>query len=179
MKFTHLELDNGLQVACEFNPRALSTAIGFFVAAGSRDENPPIAGVSHFLEHMAFKGNERYSAEDVNRIFDEVGASYNASTSEEVTFFYAAVLPEYARTTFELLANLLRPSLRTADFDTEKQVILEEIGMYDDLPSFLIYERAMGVHFQGHPLGQSEPTLEGGHGLLVPVEVQVEMRSLL
>jgi predicted Zn-dependent peptidase len=104
---------------------------------------------------MAFKGNDRFSADDVNRVFDELGAQYNASTSEEVTLFYAAVLPEYLPGTFELLANLLQPALRTTDFETEKQVILEEIGMYDDMPGFLVLEKAMEVHFHGHPLSQS------------------------
>src|SRR5690349_19542514 len=134
MHFHHVTLANGLEVLCEANPRAHSTALGFFVRTGSRDETPEISGVSHFLEHMAFKGNGRFNADDVNRIFDEVGARYNASTSEELTMFYAAVLPEYTTRTFELLSALLMPSLRDEDFETEKQVILEEIGMYDDMP---------------------------------------------
>jgi predicted Zn-dependent peptidase len=154
MQFHQHTLDNGLQVIAEVNPRAHSTAIGFFVQAGARDETPELSGVSHFLEHMAFKGNARFTADDVNRIFDEVGAKYNASTSEEVTFFYAAILPEYLPRTFELLANLLQPALRTEDFEVEQQVILEEIGMYDDAPSFLAYDLAMQTHFDGHPLGR-------------------------
>ncbi|MFO1094261.1 MAG: pitrilysin family protein [Planctomycetaceae bacterium] len=155
MHFEHATLNNGLTVIAETNPRAHSAAIGFFVRTGSRDETPDISGVSHFLEHMAFKGNDRFSPDDVNRIFDEVGARYNASTSEELTLFYAAVLPEYVARTFELLAALLRPSLRDADFDTEKQVILEEIGMYDDMPGFVAHEAAMQTHFSGNPLGMS------------------------
>jgi predicted Zn-dependent peptidase len=103
---------------------------------------------------MVFKGTERHSADDVNRIFDEVGADYNASTSEETTLFYAAVLPEYLGETFDLLADILFPSLRTADFDMEKKVILEEIGMYDDQPTYLAYDQLMTTHFRGHPLGR-------------------------
>lgn len=154
MQFRQHTLDNGLEVIAEINPHALSTAIGFFVRAGARDETPALSGVSHFLEHMAFKGNERVTADDVNRIFDEVGAKYNASTSEEVTLYYAAILPEYLPRTFELLANLLTPALRSADFAVEQQVILEEIGMYDDSPAFLAYDLAMQTHFAGHPLGR-------------------------
>jgi predicted Zn-dependent peptidase len=154
MHFHQHTLDNGLEVIAEANPRAHSTAIGFFVRAGARDETPELSGVSHFLEHMAFKGNDRFTADDVNRIFDEVGAKYNASTSEETTLFYAAILPEYLPRTFELLANLLQPALRTEDFALEQQVILEEIGMYDDAPSFLAYDLAMQTHFDGHPLGR-------------------------
>jgi len=155
MQFHHITLENGLEIIGETNPAAQSTAIGFFVKTGARDETSDVAGVSHFLEHMAFKGDEKYSAEDVNRLFDEVGASYNASTSEELTFYYAAILPEYLEQTFELLARMMRPSLREDDFHTEKQVIIEEIGMYDDMPAFYVYEQAMGLHFAGHPLGQS------------------------
>jgi len=155
MQFHHTELDNGLTVIAELNPAAQSVAAGYFVKTGSRDETPEVSGVSHFLEHMAFKGDERYTAEDVNRIFDEIGARYNASTSEEITTYYAAVLPEYLPKTLEMLSGLIRPSLRVEDFDLEKNVILEEIGMYDDQPSFLAYDKAMAAHFAGHPLGNS------------------------
>jgi predicted Zn-dependent peptidase len=150
----HTVLDNGLRIIAEPLPQARSVAFGFFVRAGARDETLAVSGVSHFLEHMVFKGTDRYSAEDVNRLFDEVGAQYNAATSEEVTLFYSAVLPEYFATTFPLQADILFPALRDADFDTEKQVILEEIGMYDDQPSFVAYDRAMQRHFAGHPLGR-------------------------
>ena len=155
MSFHRHELPNGLEIIAEVNPRAYSTALGFFVRAGSRDESDEVSGVSHFLEHMAFKGNDRFTPDDVNRVFDELGAQYNAATSEEMTLYYAAILPEYLPKTFELLANLLTPALRTEDFETEKQVILEEIGMYDDMPAFAILEKAMESHFAGHPLRQS------------------------
>ncbi|MCA9039764.1 MAG: insulinase family protein, partial [Planctomycetaceae bacterium] len=97
----------------------------------------------------------KYTADDINRIFDEIGARYNASTSEEVTLYYAAILPEYLPQAFELLTALIYPSLRQDDFDMEKNVILEEIGMYEDQPSFKAYELVMQQHFAGHPLGQS------------------------
>lgn len=155
MKFHQAKLGNGLQIVAELNPNVHSVALGFFVRTGARDETPDVSGVSHFLEHMAFKGNGEYTADDVNRIFDEVGAKYNASTSEEVTLFYGAILPEYLPTTFKILATILYPSLRQEDFDMEKNVILEEISMYEDQPTFTAYEKAMQTHFDGHPLGQS------------------------
>lgn len=155
MSFDQHTLANGLQVIGERNDDVHSVAFGFFVKTGARDETPEVAGVSHFLEHMVFKGTDEFSADDVNRIFDEIGAKYNASTSEELTLFYAAVLPEYLPRAFELLSAILRPSLRDKDFDMEKQVILEEIGMYDDMPSFLAYEKSMAAHFIRHPLGNS------------------------
>lgn len=155
MEFRQSVLSNGLQVIGEINPRAQSAAVGFYVRTGSRNETPDCSGVSHFLEHMAFKGNEQFSAADVNRVFDELGANYNAQTGEEFTLYYAAVLPEYLPRAFELLSALMQPSLRVEDFEVEKQVILEEIGMYDDMPGFLAHDQAMAAHFAHHPLGQS------------------------
>ncbi|MGE0374143.1 MAG: M16 family metallopeptidase [Planctomycetaceae bacterium] len=173
MSFHKHRLDNGLPVIAELNDDVHSSAVGFFVRTGSRDETAEVAGVSHFLEHMVFKGTQKYSADDVNRIFDEIGAKYNASTSEEMTLFYAAVLPEYLPRAFELLASLMRPSLREEDFDLEKQVILEEIGMYEDMPTFTAYEKAMGTHFAGHPLGNS---ILGTHDSISELSVE-QMRA--
>lgn len=155
MQFHHTTLPNGLEVVAELNDEAYSVAFGFYVKTGARDETADASGVSHFLEHMAFKGTDRFSAEDVNRIFDEYGADYNAETGEESTVFYASVLPEYLPQTFELQSSILFPTLRQDDFDMEKKVILEEIGMYRDQPSSVAYEVAMQLHFRGHSLGQS------------------------
>jgi predicted Zn-dependent peptidase len=148
-------LDNGLQIIGETSPAARSVAIGFFVRTGSRDETPEVSGVTHFLEHMIFKGSERRSYLDVNRDFDRIGAHYNAYTSEENTVFYAAILPEYLPQAVDLLADILRPSLRVADFDMEKNVIIEEIGMYEDQPMWSAYDHAKRVYFAEHPLGNS------------------------
>lgn len=155
MPFHHTTLPNGLEVVAELNDDAYSVAFGFYVKTGARDESADVSGVSHFLEHMAFKGTDRFSAEDVNRIFDEYGADYNAMTGEESTVFYSSVLPEYLPQTFELQSSILFPTLRQDDFDMEKKVILEEIGMYEDQPSSVAYDRAMQLHFRGHNLGQS------------------------
>ena len=155
MKFEKVVLDNGLTIVGEVNPNVHSVAFGFFVRTGARDETTGVSGVSHFLEHMVFKGTETRTAADVNRLFDEVGAKYNASTSEEITLYYAAILPEYFSETFALLADIMYPSLRDDDFNIEKNVILEEIGMYDDMPAFSAYEKLMESHFRGHPLSQS------------------------
>ncbi|HEX4589992.1 MAG TPA: insulinase family protein, partial [Gemmataceae bacterium] len=89
MPFHQHMLPNGLTVVAETSPAAKSAAVGFFVRTGSRDETPDVAGVSHFLEHMVFKGTPRRSAADVNREFDRIGADYNAFTSEENTVFHA------------------------------------------------------------------------------------------
>lgn len=166
MKFQSHVLPNGLEIVAETSPHALSSAVGFFVRAGSRDETPELAGVSHFLEHMAFKGTATRTAEDVNRGFDEIGAKYNAYTTEEHTVYHAAVLPEYLPTAIDLLSGLLRPSLREDDFNVEKKVVIEEIGMYADSPVWTAYERAMRRYFSNHPLGNSVlGTVESVEGL--------------
>jgi len=125
------------------------------VQAGSRDETEAIAGVSHFLEHMVFKGTPSRTADDVNREFDEMGAYYNAFTSEENTVFFAAVLPEFQQRSVGLLADIMRPSLREEDFETEKKVIIEEIRMYDDQPPFGADDRVKAIFFGSHQLAGS------------------------
>ncbi len=155
MEFKQAILDNGLTIIGEHSPPTKSMALGFFARTGSRDETDDVHGVSHFLEHMMFKGTERRTAWDVNRQFDEMGANYNAFTSEENTVYYAAVLPEFQADAADLLGDILRPSLRQADFDTEKNVILEEIALYEDRPDFRLYEGLMSMFFKGHPLGRT------------------------
>jgi predicted Zn-dependent peptidase len=146
---------NGLHVIGETAPSARSVAIGFFVRTGARDEEGDVSGVTHFLEHMVFKGTPRRTALDVNRDFDRIGAHYNAFTSEENTVFYAAILPEYLPEAVDILADILRPTLRTEDFELEKNVIIEEIGMYEDQPMWSAYDSAKRIYFGEHPLGNS------------------------
>jgi predicted Zn-dependent peptidase len=155
LTFHHRQLDNGLDIVAEHNPDAYSVALGLFVKTGSRDEQANVNGVSHFLEHMMFKGSSKYTWEDVNRIFDEIGARYNAFTSQEMTAYYANVLPEFTERAIEHLSHLLRPAIRVEDFTTEKNVILEEISMYLDDPGHRLYEKLMESHFGNHPLSMS------------------------
>lgn len=155
MQFRERILQNGLEIVAECNDAAYSTALGFFVRTGARDETDDVAGVSHFLEHMVFKGTARRTADDVNREFDEMGAHYNAFTNEEYTVFYAAVLPEHQDRAIDLLADILRPSLREEDFVTEKQVILEEIQMYEDQPPFGADDKCRMLYYGTHPLGRT------------------------
>jgi len=155
LQFHHRQLSNGLDIIAEVNPDSHSFAAGLFVKTGARDETSAIHGVSHFLEHMMFKGSQKYTWEDVNRIFDEIGARYNAFTTQEMTAYYANVLPEFTDRAIEHLSHLLRPAIRLADFDTEKKVILEEIAMYLDDPGHRLYEKLMEAHFANHPLSLS------------------------
>lgn len=155
MEFRQQTLNNGLEVVAECNPQAYSAALAFFVKTGSRDETDALSGVSHFLEHMVFKGTENRSAEDVNRQLDEMCAGSNAFTSEEQTVYHATFLPERQADVVELLSDIMRPALRESDFDMEKQVILEEIAMYEDQPPFRAHEKCMATHFGSHPLANS------------------------
>jgi predicted Zn-dependent peptidase len=155
VKFRNHTLDNGLEIVAECNESAHSQGIGFFIRTGARDESDEIAGVSHFLEHMVFKGTPRRSADDVNREFDELGAHYNAFTSEENTVYYASVLPEYQEPVIDILADIMRPSLRDDDFNMEKKVIIEEIQMYADQPPFGMDDKIKELHYGKHPLARS------------------------
>lgn len=155
MNFRKHTLDNGLQIIAEENPKAYSMAVGFFVDAGSRDESDATAGVSHFLEHMAFKGTDRLPAHEINREMDAIGSQSNAYTSEEQTVYYMAVVPDYQERAVGLLAELMRPAMRQEDFNIEKQVIIEEIKKYDDQPPFGAHEKGMASFFGDHPLGRS------------------------
>ncbi|MBC7852251.1 MAG: insulinase family protein [Pirellulaceae bacterium] len=155
MQFQTQTLGNGLEIVAEVNPQAYSASYAFFVKTGARDEWDEVSGVSHFLEHMVFKGTAGRSAADVNRELDELSSSSNAFTSEEQTVYYATTLPEDQPQIVHLLADMLRPALRQEDFDTEKQVILEEIAKYDDQPPYGAHEKCMAAHFGPHSLGRS------------------------
>lgn len=148
---TH-QADDGPEIVVLQDPAAFTATFGWFVKTGARDERQEIAGVSHFLEHMVFKGTERRTAEDVNRELDHLGAQSNAFTSEDSTVFYASVLPECQDQAVDLLTDLMQPLLREEDFETERQVILEEIAMYDDQPPYGAFERAGELFFGEHPL---------------------------
>ncbi len=153
-EFREATLPSGLRIAAEIDQRGYSAAFGYFIRAGSRDEVDLESGLSHFLEHMMFKGTESRSAADVNRELDELGGHSNAYTSEEQTVYYAAVLPKFQDRIIDLLTDMLSPKLDEEEFDTERQVILEEIAKYEDQPPFGAFERAMEVQFGPRGLGR-------------------------
>ena len=155
MEFKKKKLSNGLSIIGEVNKSAQSAGVGFYVKTGARDETMEVNGVSHFLEHMVFKGTEKLTSAQVNEAFDRTGAQFNAFTSEEMTVFYAAVLPEYLSVVTELWIGLMRPILRDEDFNIEKNVIKEEIAMYKDMPSYEVMDNCRKLHFGGHRCGQS------------------------
>lgn len=177
MEFRSHRLANGLEVVAECNPAAHSMGLGFFVRTGARDETPELAGISHFLEHMVFKGTPRRSAEDVNREFDEIGAHYNAFTSEESTVYYASVLPEYQAAALDILADIMRPSLRESDFQMEKKVIVEEIQMYLDQPPYGMDDRIKQICFGTHPIANSVIGSEESVTALTPEQMLLYHRD--
>jgi len=154
MGFHRWDLDNGLSVVGERHPQMKSVSVGFFVKTGSRDEPPALNGVSHFLEHMLFKGSATLSGEEIDATFDRLGAEYNAFTGGEYTGYYARVLPEHLVALFELLVELMQPALRLEDFELEKNVILEEIALYEDRPAAVLQRKAIATFYAEHPLGQ-------------------------
>ncbi|MFM7846813.1 MAG: M16 family metallopeptidase [Planctomycetota bacterium] len=172
MEFKQHTLPNGREIIAECSPGAYSIGLGFFVKTGARDESREVSGVSHFLEHMVFKGTPRRTAEDVNRELDELGSHSNAYTSEEQTVYYATVLPEFQDQAVDLLADIMRPALREDDFNTEKQVILEEIAKYEDQPPYGAHEKCMAAHFGSHPLSQSVLGTVDTVGALTPGQMR-------
>jgi predicted Zn-dependent peptidase len=146
-------LDSGIRVVTEGVPSVRSVALGLWVRTGSRDETPAQAGVSHFLEHLLFKGTKRYSAIEIAEIFDGLGASVNAATGKESTNLYARFLDTHAEEAFDLLAEmLLGPTY--PEIDSEREVVLEEIAMYEDEPQDKVHDVLDLAVFGGHPLGR-------------------------
>jgi predicted Zn-dependent peptidase len=147
------ELGSGVRVVTEGVPSVRSVALGLWVRTGSRDETPAQAGVSHFLEHLLFKGTERFSAIEISERFDGLGASVNAATGKETTHLHARFLDEHTDEVFDLLAEmLLAPTY--PEIDSEREVVLEEIAMYEDEPQDRVHDILAEAVFGGHPLGR-------------------------
>jgi predicted Zn-dependent peptidase len=155
MRATFVEhvLPNGLRIVCEVMPRVRSVAVAFLARTGARHEEPAEHGVSHFLEHMCFKGTATRSSFDINVRFDELGSIYNAFTGKEHTVYYGWVPAGRLEPQLELLADLMRPSLPPADFETERHVVLEEIAMNDDSFDRRVWNFLHETVFGSHPLG--------------------------
>jgi predicted Zn-dependent peptidase len=146
-------LGSGVRVVTEEVPSVRSVALGLWVRTGSRNETPAQAGVSHFLEHLLFKGTERYSAIEISERFDGLGASVNAATGKETTHLHARFLDEHTEDVFDLLAEmLLEPTY--PEIDSERQVVLEEIAMYEDEPQDRVHDVLAEAVFGAHPLGR-------------------------
>ena len=146
-------LDGGGRVITEPLPSVRSVAIGLWIGAGSRDEDDARAGLSHFLEHLLFKGSRSYSALEVAEIFDAFGGELNASTARDYTVVYARVLDEHMNTALDVMTDMVfAPTL--ADMDSEREVVLEEIAMVEDTPQELVHDLFTQTVFGDHPLGR-------------------------
>jgi len=147
------ELATGERVISERVPGVRSVALGFWIGAGSRDEPDARAGVSHFIEHLLFKGSSRYSAQEIAETFDELGGELNAATSRETTVVYARVPDEKLETALDVMSDMVfRPSF--SDIVSEREVVLEEIAMVEDTPQDLVHDVAAEAVFGSHPLGR-------------------------
>ncbi len=134
-------------------PSVRSVAIGCWVDAGSRDEEPIEAGTSHFLEHLLFKGSERLPARTISEAFDGVGARNNAFTSKEYTCYWARLRSADLPLAVDILAEMLqRPAFRQNEIDSERHVVLEEINMNEDDPTDVAHEQFVSALWGGHPL---------------------------
>ncbi|MEQ1699150.1 MAG: pitrilysin family protein [Ilumatobacteraceae bacterium] len=157
------QLDSGLTVATERVPGALSVATGVWVGVGSRDEPDHLSGVSHFLEHLLFKGTDTRSAQDLARGVDRRGGDFNAFTAKEYTAYYCRLPARHHQFCIELLGDVLtRPALRDDDVNGERQVILEELAMDDDSPDDVAHRRFAAAMFDGHSLGR-DPAGDRAH----------------
>ncbi|MCE9536161.1 MAG: insulinase family protein [Nitrospirae bacterium] len=164
--YRKLVLDNGVRVVTERMPTLKSVTVGIWVNTGSRDEQPPQAGYSHFIEHMLFKGTRKRSSAEISREIDALGGEMNAFTSRETTTYYVKVLDQQLPHALELLSDLFHHSrFVPKDIEKEKQVVLEEIRMVQDDPEDLVQELHMGQVLGRHPLGRSilgrEKTVRG------------------
>jgi predicted Zn-dependent peptidase len=144
---------SGLRVICETMPGARSVALGVWVGVGSRFEQPPESGVSHFLEHLLFKGTPRYDARRIAEIFDGLGGEINAATSRDYTVVYARVLDEHLATALAVVGDMVQHPV-FAELDREREVVLEEIAMYEDEPQDVVHDLAVRAVFPDQPLGR-------------------------
>ena len=147
------ELASGERVISERVPGVRSVALGFWIGAGSRDEPVARAGVSHFIEHLLFKGSSRYTAQEIAEIFDELGGELNAATSRETTVVYARIPDDRLERALDVMTDMVfRPTF--SDVDSEREVVLEEIAMVEDTPNDLVHDIAAEAVFGPHPLGR-------------------------
>ena len=145
-------LPSGVRVVTEHVPGVRSIALGLWVLTGSRNESPAQAGLSHFLEHLLFKGTDRFSSLEIDETFDAMGAEVNAGTGKETTSVYARFLDRHLDQAYDVLSDMvLRPAY--PDIDSERQVVIEEIAMYEDEPQDKVHDVLATAIFGDHPLG--------------------------
>ncbi|MBN6185778.1 insulinase family protein [Aneurinibacillus sp. BA2021] len=149
-------LENGVRVIIEKIPTVRSVALGIWIGTGSKYENLAVNGISHFIEHMLFKGTSTRSAKQIAESFDQIGGHVNAFTSKEYTCYYARVLDEHAPVALDILADMYFNSVfDEQELQKEKNVVIEEIRMYEDTPDDLVHDMVAKASYENHPLGYS------------------------
>jgi predicted Zn-dependent peptidase len=152
-KYVLSELDSGERVISEKVPSVRSVSLGFWIGAGSRDERDDRAGVSHFIEHLLFKGSQSYDAQQIAETFDAMGAELNAATSREHTVVYSRVPDRHVEEAVQVMTDMVfAPAF--AELDQEREVVLEEIAMYEDTPQELVHDLFSQAVFGSHALGR-------------------------
>jgi predicted Zn-dependent peptidase len=147
-------LDSGVRIVTERVPSVRSVALGFWIATGSVAEHEDQAGISHLLEHMLFRGSDRFGSQEIDEIFDSMGAEINAGTDKEATSLYTRVLDRHLEHAFDVMSDMLwRP--RFGELEAEREVVLEEIAMYEDDPQDRVFDVLGKAIFGGHPLGRA------------------------
>ena len=146
-------LDSGVRVVTERVPGVRSVALGFWIATGSAAEREQEAGISHLLEHMLFRGTERYASEEIDQIFDAMGAEINAGTDKEATSLYTRVLDGHLEQAFDVMSDMIWHP-RFGELEAEREVVLEEIAMYEDDPQDRVFDILGRAIFGAHPLGR-------------------------
>ncbi|MFB9329751.1 M16 family metallopeptidase [Paenibacillus aurantiacus] len=154
-------LSNGLRVVVEYIPTCRSVSFGIWVKTGSRNETPENNGISHFIEHMLFKGTEKRTAKDIADLFDGIGGNVNAFTAKEYTCYFAKVLDQHLPLAVDALSDMFFNSqFDDGELAKEKNVILEEIAMYEDTPDDKVHDEASRASYGDHPLAYSILGLE-------------------
>ena len=150
------ELDSGVRVVTERMPSVRSVALGFWIGTGSAAEAEPEAGLSHLIEHMLFRGTARFESVEIDQIFDGMGAELNAGTGKETTSVYSRVLDVHLERALDVMADMVwRPRFAQDDLDNEREIVLEEIAMYEDDPQDKVFDVLGEAIFGGHPLGRA------------------------
>lgn len=153
--FEKTRLPNGISIVTENMPQVRSVAVGFWVGVGSRDEKESVNGMSHFIEHLLFKGTETRTARDISEAFDTLGGELNAFTAKEYTCYYTRLLDEHVPTGIEILIDMIQnPRFAESDIDSERNVILEEINLHEDSPDERIHDLFIQSLWAAHPLGK-------------------------
>jgi len=147
-------LESGVRVVTERMPSVRSVALGFLIGAGSASEHDGEAGISHLLEHMLFRGTESFGSEEIDQIFDAMGAEINAGTDKEATSLYTRVLDRHLERAFEVMGEMVFQP-RFGELETEREVVLEEIAMYEDDPQEKVFDVLGEAVFGSHPLGRA------------------------